>query len=86
MHDRAEFRALGRRVYAAPGQATLHAKRLAAALPLEGTEPFQGALADAFRGCLPGQRLSVADRQPLPQCNRRIARFRDRFHNESQTQ
>ena len=32
----AEIRALGRRVYAAPGQATLHAKRLAAALPLAG--------------------------------------------------
>lgn len=60
MHDRAEFRALGRRVYAAPGQATLHAKRLAAALPLEGNEPLQGALADAFRGCLPGQRLAAA--------------------------
>src|SRR5690625_7670479 len=54
------FRKSGRELLKSPDSTTRHLKRLQAALHMEGREPLQGALSDAWHACEDGPAV-VAD-------------------------
>lgn len=72
IHERKQFRLLGRRILAAPDDFGLHRKRVASALRLGGAEPLQGALADMMFGCGP-QSLWVQVTLATPAVRDRLA-------------